>query len=88
MSKPIDALCPECGEQVDDATGIMGAKGRPKPGDLALCIRCSTPAFYVDNGETLGLRQPTDAEKVELSEDEEVQRARTMIQRVSGVWTQ
>ena len=86
MSKPIDAVCPECEYVVDDATGIGRGKDRPEPGDLALCINCSSPSFYVDNGETLGLRLPTVAEKVRLFEDEEVMAVRAKIQKLSLPW--
>ena len=87
MSKPIDAVCPECEYPVDSAAVVFErAPSRPEPGDLALCIRCSAPSFYVDNGETLGLRLPTIAEKVQLFEDEAVMEVREKIQEVSGPW--
>ena len=86
MSKPIDAVCPECEYVIDDATEIGRGKDRPEPGDLALCIRCSSPSFYVDNGETLGLRLPTVAEKVVLFENSKVMEARAKIQELFGPW--
>lgn len=80
----IDAKCPECGYQVDDATGIGDASGdRPTEGTVALCIRCAGVGIYVLNpdGQTLGLRLCTGPEKVELSDHEELVKAREVIQR-------
>ena len=86
MSKPIEAVCPECEYVVDDATELGPGKDRPEPGDLALCIRCSAPSFYVDNGETLGLRPASPEEKVLLSQDRRVMRTRTLIQKAASQW--
>jgi len=86
MSKPIEAVCPECEYVVDDATEIGPGESRPEPGDLALCIRCSKPSFYVDNGETLGLRLATVDEKVKLSKDHKVMKVRSTILKASGSW--
>jgi hypothetical protein len=87
MSKPIQAVCPQCEYEIDDASGLNDAVGsRPEPGDLALCINCSAPSFYVDKGETLGLRLPTSAETVRLFEDEDVQKVRRAIQTAVGMW--
>jgi hypothetical protein len=80
----IDAKCPECGYKVDDATGIGDAAGeRPEEDTIALCIRCAGVGVYTLNpdGQTLGIRLCTPEEKVELSEDETLQKAREVIQK-------
>ena len=79
----IDAKCPECGYKVDDAAGIGDAEGdRPEEDTIAVCIRCAGVGIYCLNpdGETLGIRLCTPEEKVELSENEELQKARGIIQ--------
>lgn len=86
MGVPIEATCPECGYVVDDATEIGPGENRPEPGDLALCIRCSEPSFYVDNGGTLGLRLATVEEKVRLSKDREVVKVQTRLRELAGQW--
>lgn len=86
MSQQITAECPDCGYAVDDASAVqdgqidMEQNLRPKPGDLALCIRCAAPGFYFEKEDgTLGLRAPTFNEKVQLSQEREVMKARTAI---------
>ena len=82
----IKAQCPECGYEVDDASGIGDAEGeRPTEGTLALCIRCAGVGIYTVNpdGETLGIRLCTVQEKVELSEDKALQKARAVVERMN-----
>jgi hypothetical protein len=81
----IDARCPECGYKVDDASGIGDAAGdRPEPDTIALCIQCAGIGIYTVNpdGETLGIRLCTPEEKVELSENEELNEARELIYKM------
>jgi hypothetical protein len=90
MNIPIRAACPACDHEVDDATGVgdTEALARPVPGDIALCIRCAEPAAYTLNpdGITLGLRDLTDEEKVQLSEREDVAEIQERIRATSGKW--
>lgn len=84
MTMPIEAVCPECGYAVDDATvvedGKLGGDTRPASGNIAICIQCAGLGVYTENGNgTLGLRLPTFEEKVELSEDEEITKVRATI---------
>jgi len=82
----INAYCPECGYQVDDATGVGDAREeRPKVDAIAICIRCAGIGIYTMNpdGDSLGLRLPTVTEKVGLSEDEEIRQTRELIQRMN-----
>ena len=76
----IRGTCPECGYEIDDATGVdTQDKVRPEPDDLALCIRCAAPAIYVVVGNFLALRAPTPEEMVEIDGDERVTKTRAII---------
>lgn len=88
MSVAIRANCPECGYEVDDASGIGEAEGqRPDAGSLAICIRCAGLGIYEDADDgSLRLRHLSAAETVELSQDEEVMRARESIWAISTPW--
>lgn len=79
--QPIRANCPECDYPVDDATGVGEmAEKRPSPGSIAICIRCAGLGVYID-GESgsLALRAPTDEERVELEDDDEITKVRVSI---------
>lgn len=81
----ISANCPECGYQVDDASGVGEAEGgRPEPDTIAVCLRCGGVGFYAVNpdGKTLGIRAATDEEKVELSQIPEVVQTQELIRRM------
>jgi hypothetical protein len=70
----IRANCPQCGYEIDDATGVGEAHGdRPEPGHIAICIQCAGLGIYIAQEDgTLGLRQPTVEEAVDLADDDEV----------------
>jgi hypothetical protein len=90
MRVPIEGQCPECGHEVDDATGVGETErtASPQPGDLAICIRCGEPAAYRLNpdGLTLGLRALTEPEKVELSDREDIAGIQKLIRDNAGKW--
>lgn len=88
MSKEIEAECPECGYQVDDASGLGDAEGeRPTEDCIAICIRCAAVGIYVRNENgSLGLRAPSEEEKVELSEEPQIERARAAILLMVDGW--
>ncbi len=86
MTLTINAYCPDCGYQVDSAAGVGDAAGDvPEEGDMAICIRCAAVGVYRvnDDGETLGLRLPSSEEKVQLSENQELQEARELVARMN-----
>lgn len=87
MNKKIEAVCPDCGYEMDDATGMGEAVGaRPEVGNLAVCIRCAGLGIYVEKKDgILGLRPTTEEEKVELSQDPGVTKARAFVIGL-GVW--
>lgn len=90
MSRPesrIRTVCPECGYEVDDSSGIGDAKdARPEEGNVGICIRCAGVAFYVEQEDgTLGLRAATDEEQEELRTSEEITRVRAII-LAKSVW--
>lgn len=88
MTKDIRANCPECGYEIDDATGVGDAEGeRPDVGGLAVCIRCAGLGYYEDAEDgTLRLRALSIEEKVELSDDEEVMELRERIWALATPW--
>lgn len=77
----IKANCPECGLEVDAATGVGKDKAPfPTPGDIAICIRCAGIGIYVLSEDgVLGLRLATYDEKVLLSENDELTGVRAAI---------
>jgi hypothetical protein len=71
---------------MDDAAGIGDAAGdRPTVDTVGICIRCAGIGIYTMNpdGETLGLRLATPAEKVALSEYEEIQKVRAVVEKMN-----
>lgn len=58
--------CPGCGKIQDGALSPDGAP-EPSPGDSAICIECQGLFIY---GDDMQLRDPTEAELLELPLDE------------------
>lgn len=58
--------CWNCGIKNDAATDLEEDK-TPEPGDVSICIGCSAPAIFT---ETLGTREPNDAELDMILQDE------------------
>lgn len=56
------SFCPACGYMVDTATMITSA-GRPKPGDVSLCMRCGAVNLFAAD---LTIREPTEDEMHDL----------------------
>jgi hypothetical protein len=90
MTWKIDARCPACNHAVDDASAVGGDESiRPDVGDLAVCIRCAELGIYIDNGDgSLGLREITLDEKVELSKEPRVLQTQQAIRKVASPWLQ
>jgi hypothetical protein len=40
--------CPWCNYKLDAAAAVDG-KGKPKPGDISLCVKCASPIQFGDN---------------------------------------
>jgi DNA-directed RNA polymerase subunit RPC12/RpoP len=59
--------CLNCGKLM---TGATGAGGRtPKADDVAMCLYCGHVMIY---GDDLALREPTDAEMIDIAGDPEL----------------
>lgn len=58
--------CTVCGYEFDCATGPGVDKKRPRPGDLALCLRCGEIHVYHTD---MTVRTPTLAELNQLDEE-------------------
>ena len=58
------ALCPGCGEFLDDCTPTGPGRVQPRPGDVTVCAYCA--AVLVFDGEPVSVRLPTNAEVTEL----------------------
>lgn len=58
-----DTQCPFCGSPINGHTQHGGKEGRPEPGDASVCAYCAQIAVYTAE---LGLRRPSDEERVEL----------------------
>ena len=57
--------CTGCGKLCDDATGLATERN-PRPGDFTICFGCGHLMVYSDE---LTLRDPTNAEVVEVAGD-------------------
>jgi hypothetical protein len=56
-------LCPNCGKELDAATGI-DPNARPKPGDFSVCLGCGHLMAF---GNDLRLRPLTAVEVIEVA---------------------
>lgn len=81
MVMKIKAVCPECDYVVDDASSVDAPENhQPDEGSIGICIRCACLAvYYVQEGQTLGLRLPTDEERAECDADERITKVRAAI---------
>ena len=66
------STCPFCGKPKHLAGTLRSDNPPPSPNDAAICISCGNWAIFT---ERLELRRPSITELVELSENEDVQRA-------------
>lgn len=72
-SRPaIDLTCIDCGNRNDATTGT-GQGEIPGDGDVCMCIYCGALAFF--DFPASKLREPTQAELVELHMDQNIRRA-------------
>lgn len=86
MSLPIKAECPDCGYEIDDASGLGDANGnRPEAGNVSICIRCAGLAFFEEQDGVLILRVCTPEETAELESIEELVDIRAKVLATS-VW--
>jgi hypothetical protein len=70
--------CPNCHESITGAGVVVEEEVRPpEPGDIAICFYCRHIAIYDD---ALQIRDPTDAEVVEIAGDPEIIFAMKMFQ--------
>lgn len=78
MSVPTPkSVCPECGKQMDCATGLNTASC-PSAGDFSICIGCAAILVFK---EDLTLRLPTDAECLVAAQDKKIQNSRKLVFR-------
>lgn len=68
-------ICVECSHTMDRTSG----PDTPRPGDIALCIRCGSANAF---DEGMRFRRLTDDEMFEVAKDREFQRARRAIHEV------
>lgn len=86
MSLPVKANCPDCGHEIDDATGLDDAKGlRPEAGNVSICIACAGLAYFEEKDGVLILRPCTPEETEELESHEELVNVRARV-LVAAKW--
>lgn len=71
--------CVNCRKQLDGAT-CVGSGGTPGTGDFTVCIYCGHLMMFADD---MRLRDPTDAEMIDIAGDERliaIQRARSKVE--------
>jgi hypothetical protein len=65
--------CINCGKPIDSASATPDFPDvPPSPGDVAICLDCVHVHIYADD---LTLRNPTEAELVDIAGDPEIVRA-------------
>lgn len=69
MRKLERLTCPHCGAQHDQAASV-GARARPKPGDVSICVKCAGVAIFTTDGA--GARKATKEERAEIEADPRV----------------
>jgi len=62
------SVCPCCGAPNNACSSAMGGRG-PKPGDVTVCLLCSTILVFADDMTT---REPTKEEAHEIAGDKNV----------------
>ena len=72
-----DMKCISCGKTLNAASAV-DSEGRPSPGDISMCIGCGKIMIY---GDDFTMREPTEAEMVEMVMDEEMNARLTQMQR-------
>lgn len=70
-----ESKCLNCGKEMDAAAPVTGGRA-PQEGDMAICFDCGHLQFY---GVNLVMRNPTDAEIIEVAGDPELIRAMTLV---------
>lgn len=75
-----ETTCPVCGKILDGAS-TMSSGGRPKGGDISVCIYCARVLVFTD---TLELRKPTPAEYTTFMQMPEVRRTVSAVKQVIG----
>ncbi len=58
------AFCPGCKISLQASDVVVGPPCEPSPGDVSVCLHCGHLGVWDDD---LGLREPTDAELVEIA---------------------
>jgi hypothetical protein len=54
-------LCPACGYFHDSASTVARDRGKPKPGDLSVCLNCGALAAFTDDLRLKLTTMPKDA---------------------------
>jgi hypothetical protein len=62
------SVCPCCGSPNNGCSSPMGGRG-PRPGDVTVCLLCSTVLVFADDMTT---REPTKKEAREIAGDKNV----------------
>ena len=68
--------CLNCRKKINAASPVDPHARPPEPGDIAICLDCAHVQIYADD---MTVREPTDAEIVEIAGDPEMVQAVEMI---------
>lgn len=68
--------CLVCGYEIDAASPTERPDATPKPGDIALCLKCAHVHIFADD---LTLRAPTGAEMRDIAGD------RAMVKAIEAI---
>jgi hypothetical protein len=78
------SLCPVCQHLIDAATAVDDSPGEPEPGDLTVCVECTSFLQFTD---TMQVRLMSDKEIEHLPDLTRIwlMRARRNLQRMNMI---
>lgn len=78
------SACPECGHEMDRATGAFSERARPQPGDISVCINCGTVLIFAVVGMQLRKAEPREIVRLHPKTRHQIDAVQAAIVRLRG----
>jgi hypothetical protein len=75
-------VCPYCGKKMDRSTETLRTGGKPKAGDVTVCIYCVKVCVFT---KELGLRKPTFEERLQFTKDPLITNLQMVVAGAPGI---